>query len=105
MAELLENVALREGALCSIWLHLDGNVAELGSWKISWDFAVLGKVTRKRGRFNILGSSGGDRRVVVICLKLITSKPRLTNPSQISFAGVLYGRWRITAFMGLSAFK
>jgi hypothetical protein len=23
----------------------------LGRWKIPWDFAVLGKVTRKRGRF------------------------------------------------------
>jgi hypothetical protein len=38
----------------------------LGRWKISWDFAVLGKVTRKRGRFIILDSSGGDRRVVVM---------------------------------------
>jgi hypothetical protein len=38
----------------------------LGRWKISWDFVVLGKVTRKRGRFVIMDSSGGDSRVVVI---------------------------------------
>jgi hypothetical protein len=74
----------------------------LGRRKISWDFAVLGKVTRKKGRFIILDSSGGDRRVDVICLTLTTSKPRLTSPSEISSAGVVYGRWRITAFMGFS---
>jgi hypothetical protein len=74
----------------------------LGRWKISWDFAVLGKVTKKRGRFIVLDSSGGDRRVVVICLTLTTSKPRLTSPSQMSSAGVFGGRWRITAFIGFS---
>jgi hypothetical protein len=56
----------------------------LGRRKISWDFAVLGKVTRKRGRFVVLGSSGDDRRVVVICLTLTTSKPRFTSPSDMS---------------------
>jgi hypothetical protein len=47
----------------------------LGSRKISWDFAVLGKVIKKRGRFMVFDSSGGDRWVAVICLMLITSKP------------------------------
>jgi hypothetical protein len=65
-------------------------------------FSVRGKVTRKRGRFVILGSSGDDRRVVVICLMLTTSKPRFTGPSDMSSAGVLSGRWRITAFIGFS---
>jgi hypothetical protein len=56
----------------------------LGRRKISWDFGVLGKVTRKSGRVKTLVSSGGDRRVVVICVTLITSKPRLTSPSEMS---------------------
>jgi hypothetical protein len=72
----------------------------LGRLKISWDFDVLDKVTRKRGRFVVLDFSGGDRRVAVICLTLITSKPRLTSQSQISSAGVFCGKWRITAFIG-----
>jgi hypothetical protein len=74
----------------------------LGRWKISWDFAVLSKVTRNMGRFMILDSSGGDRRVAVICLTLPTSKPRLTSPSEIFSAVVLCSRWRITAFVGFS---
>jgi hypothetical protein len=48
----------------------------------------------------ILDSSGGERPVALICLTLKTSKPRLTSPSEISFAGALCGRWRITPFMG-----
>jgi hypothetical protein len=68
---------------------------------MSWDFGVLGKITRKSGRMT-LDASGGDRRVVVICLTLITSKPRLTSQSEMSSAGVFCGRWRITAFMGFS---
>jgi hypothetical protein len=76
----------------------------LGRRKISWDFAVLGKVTRKRSRVITLDSSGSDRRVVVICLTLTTSKPRLANPSEIPSAGVPCGKWRITAFIGFSDF-
>jgi hypothetical protein len=45
----------------------------------------------------VVDPSEGDRRVVVICLTVITSNPRLTSPSDISSAGVLCGRWRITA--------
>jgi hypothetical protein len=40
--------------------------------------------------------------VAVICLTLTTSKPRLTRQSEISSAGVLSGRWPITAFVGFS---
>jgi hypothetical protein len=49
----------------------------------------------------ILDSSGVELRVAVICLTLTTSKPRLTSPSEIrvSTAGMLCGRWRITAVM------
>jgi hypothetical protein len=72
----------------------------LCSRKISWDFAVLGKVIRKRGRFMVFDPSEGDRRVAVICLTLIMTKPRLTSPSDMSSAWVLCGRWRITAFVG-----
>jgi hypothetical protein len=69
---------------------------------MSWDFAVLGKVIRKRGRIMVVDPSEGDRRVAVICLTLITSNTRLTSPSDISSAGVLWGRWCITAFIGFS---
>jgi hypothetical protein len=72
----------------------------LGSLKIPWDFAVLGKVMRNRGMFMVVVPSGGEWQMAVICLTLITSKPRLTSPSDVSSAGVLRGRWRITAFMG-----
>jgi hypothetical protein len=74
----------------------------LGRRKISCDFSVLGRVIRKRGRFADLGSSGDDRRVVVICLTLMTSKLSFASPSDISTAGVLRGRWRMTALIGLS---
>jgi hypothetical protein len=66
----------------------------LGSLNISWNFAVLGKFIRKRGRSMVFNPSGGDRRVVIVCLTLITSKPRLTSPSDMSSAEVLCGRWR-----------
>jgi hypothetical protein len=59
------------------------------SLKISWDFAVLGRVIRYKGRFvDVDVPSEGDRREVVICLTLITSNSRVTSPSEISFARV-----------------
>jgi hypothetical protein len=64
----------------------------LGSLKISWDFAVLGKVIRNKGRFLVTAPSVDDRRMVVNCLILITPKPRFTSPSEMSSAGVLRGR-------------
>jgi hypothetical protein len=68
--------------------------------KITWDFAVLGKVMRNRGRFLDRVPSDGDRRVVDICLTLMMSKPRSISPSEMSCAGVFRGRWRITALTG-----
>jgi hypothetical protein len=76
----------------------------LCSRKISWNFVVLGKIIRKRGRCTVVDPSEGDRRVAVICWTLITSNPRLTRPSDMSSAGVFCGRWRITASIGLSDF-
>jgi hypothetical protein len=64
----------------------------LGSLKISCNFAVLGKVIRNKGRLLVVVPSEDDLRVDVICLTLITSKPRFTSPSEISSAGVLGGR-------------
>jgi hypothetical protein len=74
----------------------------LCSLKISLEFAVHGKVIRKRGRFMVVEPSEGDRRVAVICLTLITSNPRLTSRSDMSYAGMFCGKWRITAFIGFS---
>jgi hypothetical protein len=74
----------------------------LCSRNISCDFVVPGKLIRKRGRFMVVDPSEGVRRVAVICLTLITSNPRLTSQSDISYAGVLCGKWRITAFIGFS---
>jgi hypothetical protein len=67
---------------------------------ISWDFDVLGKVIRKRGMFTVVVPSAGDQWVVHICSMLITSKPRFTNPCEMSSAGVETGRCHITAFVG-----
>jgi hypothetical protein len=44
--------------------------------------------------------SEDDRRVAAISLTLITSKIRLSSPSDMSYARVMRGRWRITALMG-----
>jgi hypothetical protein len=55
---------------------------------------------RNKGRLLVLAPSVCDRRVVVICLTLTTSKPRLTNPSEISSAGVLRGRGCVWFFHG-----
>jgi hypothetical protein len=53
---------------------------------------VLSKVIRKRGMFTVVLPSAGARRVVHICLTLITSELRFTNPSEMSSAGVEAGR-------------
>jgi hypothetical protein len=67
---------------------------------ISYDFVVLGNVMRNKGELKVVVPYADDQWLVVICLTLIRSKPRLINPSYISSAGVLCGRWRITAFTG-----
>jgi hypothetical protein len=72
----------------------------LVSLNIPWDFAALGKVTGKRRMFTLVVPSAGDRRVVDICLTLITSKPRSTNQTEMFSAGIETVRCRITAFRG-----
>jgi hypothetical protein len=79
-----------------MWQRLD-------NLKIAWDFADLGSVMRKNGTVFVDASSVGDRRIVVICLTLMTLKPRFTSPSEMSSAWVLGGRCRMTAFFGFRA--
>jgi hypothetical protein len=67
---------------------------------ISWDFVVIGKVIRNKGRLTWDVPSAEDLLVDDICLTLIKSNPRPTKPSEMSSAGVLNGRCRITALMG-----
>jgi hypothetical protein len=50
--------------------------------------------------FIVIDPSAGNQRVADICLTLITSKPRFTNPSQMSSVRVVNGRCHITAFIG-----
>jgi hypothetical protein len=85
--------ALYASTLIAIWQRLV-------SLNISQDFDILGKVIRKRGIFTLVVPSKCHRRVADICLTLITSKPRFTNPSEMSSAGVGIGRRRVTAFIG-----
>jgi hypothetical protein len=68
--------------------------------KISRNFDVVGKVIRKMGMFTLLVPSAGDRRLAVICLTLIISKPRFTDPPEVSYAGAETGRCGIAAFIG-----
>jgi hypothetical protein len=76
-----------------IWQRLD-------SLKRSWDFDVLGRVTRNRGK--VMGLEPlRDRRAGDICLTLMTSTSP-SSPSDMSCAGMLLGRWRNTALMGFS---
>jgi hypothetical protein len=71
----------------------------LVSLNISWDFDVLGKVKRKREVFTVVVPSAGDRRVVDICLTLLTSKEKFTNPSEMSSAEAETGRCRVTVLI------
>jgi hypothetical protein len=103
VAKLLAVKTLGERGLGFIRLYLHGDMAEAGQLEDCGDFSVLGRVTRNRGRFTILDASG-DRRVDVICLTLMTSNPRSSSPSEMSWAGVLLGRWRNTALIGFSDF-
>jgi hypothetical protein len=72
----------------------------LGKVKISCDFAILGKVMRKKDKLMVVVPSADDQSLVVICLTAVMSKPRLFSPSNMVSAGVLCGRWHITAFTG-----
>jgi hypothetical protein len=42
--------------------------------------------------FTVVVPSAGDRWVANICLMLITTKPKFTNPPEMSSAGVVNGR-------------
>jgi hypothetical protein len=68
---------LYASTLIAAWQRLVG-------LNIFWDLDVLGKVMRKRGRFGVDVPPSGDRRVAGICSTPITSKPRPTNPSEMS---------------------
>jgi hypothetical protein len=65
--------ALYASTLIAVWL-------KLVSLYISCDFVFIDEVIRKRGRFTVVVPSEGDRRVVNLCLTLITSKLVFTNP-------------------------
>jgi hypothetical protein len=92
MVEFLEAVTQRETSLNSERLYPDCNMARLITLNISWDFDFLGKVIRKRGRFAVDVPSASDRRIADISLTLITSKPKSTNPSEMSSTGVVHRR-------------
>jgi hypothetical protein len=68
-----------------MWQRLD-------NLKISWDFAILGRVIRNNGRVFVDAPSVGNRRIAVICLTLITSKPWVTRLLEMSSGGILGGR-------------
>jgi hypothetical protein len=84
--------ALYASTLIAIWPRLI-------SLNNSWNFNVLRKVIRKRRMFTVVVPSARDQQVVDICLTLITSKPKFTNPSEMSSVGVENRRCRIIAFM------
>jgi hypothetical protein len=88
MAELLAVVALRKAVLSPVCLHSDCYVQRSVKRKISWNFAVLGKVMRNKGGFLDRVPSYSDRRVVDICLTLMMKKPRSISPLEMSCAGV-----------------
>jgi hypothetical protein len=60
VAELLAVMALRKTILSSICLYPDCDVAEAWQLENFWDFAILDKGIRKRGRFMGFDPSGGD---------------------------------------------
>jgi hypothetical protein len=62
-----------------MWKRLD-------SLKRSWEFVVLGKLIRNKGR--LMGVPSGDLLAIDICLTLITLKSRSTSPSTMPFSGV-----------------
>jgi hypothetical protein len=80
---------LYASTLIAVWLV---------SLNISWDFDNLGMVMRKRGSLVVDVPSAGDQQVADICLTLVTSKPRSTNPSEMFSVGMLNVRCCITAY-------
>jgi hypothetical protein len=98
MADSLAVVTLRETILGFVSPYLSAIWQRLVSLNTSLDFDVLGKVIRKNERFIMDVPSAGDRRVLDICLTLIKSKQRFTNPFELSSAGVVKGNCA-TAFI------
>jgi hypothetical protein len=86
--------------LSFIGLYPDCDVAKAWQSENFLGFCRHRQSYEEQCMFVVADPSGGDRRVAVICSTLITSKPRLTSASDMYSAGVLRGRWRITAFMG-----
>jgi hypothetical protein len=99
MSEFLAVVILRETSMSFVCIYPDCNMAKACQFEYLLGLDVLGKVMRKRGRFTVDVLSAIVRRVADICLKLIMSKPRSTNPSEMSSAGVVNGRCCATAFI------
>jgi hypothetical protein len=50
--------------------------------------------------FTVAVPSAGDQWIADICLMLTISKPRFTNPSEMSSAGAETGRYHTTCFTG-----
>jgi hypothetical protein len=100
--ECLAVMALCKTILSFIGLYPDCDVAEAWQLENFLRFCRPRQGYIKRWWFMVFDSSGDDGRVTVVCLKLMTSKPRLTSPSDVSYAGVFCGKWPITAFMGFS---
>jgi hypothetical protein len=96
--ELLAVIALRKTIRNFIGLYIDYDVAK--AWQ-SENFLGFCRPSQGYKMFMVAYPSEGDRRVAVICLMLITSKPRLTGSPirQTTSAGVLRRRWRTKAFM------
>jgi hypothetical protein len=83
---------LYASTLVAIWQRLV-------SLNISWDFDVPGKVIMTRGIFTVVVPSAGDRLLIHISLALVTATLKFANPSEMSSAGAVTGRGRITAFI------
>jgi hypothetical protein len=81
MAKLLTVIALSQAILVSVCLHLERYVAKARQFEDILGLLSPGKGYEKSGRLDFSGSCAGDRRVVVICLTLIVSKPSSTSAS------------------------
>jgi hypothetical protein len=98
IAEFLVVLTLLEISLGVVRLYPGLNITK--SRQSKYLMGVRGcKSMRKRGMLTVVVPTAGDRRVVDICLTVITSKPRFTNASEMCSAGAETGRCRTTAFI------
>jgi hypothetical protein len=86
-AKRLAVVALSKGSLCFACLHFDGDVAKSRKVASFLGLRALGKVNRYNGE------STEDRRMDDLCLTVVTSNSKSTNPSNELSAGVFCGSW------------